>query len=368
MRRVRHWLRIAAVLVLLALAGGFLFAWSGLYNVAASRGHYPFTEWLLTFVMENSVEARAPFMEAPPALDDPDLIRLGAAHFQGHCASCHGAPGIDPDPVMQAALPPAPDLGPTDGRWSDKELFWIVQNGIKYTGMPAWPTLARADEVWAVVAFVKRYATLDEESYRALLGGRLDDEAIRRRVASEDFPGIAESCLLCHGTAEARPISDLVPVLQGQSSADLANALIAFKDGTRPSGIMQSMAAALGDADLSRLAEYYAGLKRPEQPAMLAPPSELGRTLAERGVPEREIPPCLACHRHDADPAFPRLAGQNASYLANQIRLWRKGINTGTPAAEIMAPIARRLNDTEIDAISAYFAALSDDAAEGMPP
>jgi cytochrome c553 len=368
MKRLRHWLRIAAILVLLGFAGAFLFAWSGLYNVAASRGHFPVTEWLLGFVMENSVESRAPFLEDPPALDDPDLIRLGAAHFQGHCASCHGAPGVGPDPVMQAALPPAPDLGPTDGHWTDKELFWIVRNGIKYTGMPAWPALERDDEVWAVVAFLKRYSALDEGSYRTLLGGRLDDPEIRRRVAAEDFPGVAESCLLCHGTAEAPPISDLVPILQGQSPAYLSNSLVAFRDGTRPSGIMQSMAAALGDVDISRLAEFYAGLRRPEPPAVLPTASALGRTIAVEGVPEREIPPCLACHGRDADPAFPRLAGQNASYLANQLRLWKKGLNARTPAAEIMAPIARRLGDSEIEAVAAYLAGLSADAAEGTPP
>jgi cytochrome c553 len=368
MKRLRRWLRVAAVLIVLALAGGLLFAWSGLYNVAASHGHFAVTEWLLTVVMENSVAARAPFMDTPPALDNPDLIRLGAAHFQVHCATCHGAPGTDPDPVMQAALPPAPDLGPTDGKWSDKELFWIVQNGIKYTGMPAWPTLQRDDEVWAVVAFLKRYATLDADSYRALLGGRLDDPDIRRRVAAEGFPGIAESCLLCHGTAEARPISELVPTLQGQSAAYLAAALTAFRDGTRPSGIMQSMAAALGDEEISRLAKFSAGLRRPEQPAALAPASELGRTIAVEGVPGREIPPCLSCHRRDADPAFPRLAGQNEAYLINQLRLWKRGVNTATPGAGIMAPIAQRLDEAEIEAVAAYFAGLSGDAAEGVPP
>ena len=49
--------------------GGFLFAWSGLYNVAASRGHWGIVEYALAFVMQNSVETRAMAIEAP-ALDD----------------------------------------------------------------------------------------------------------------------------------------------------------------------------------------------------------------------------------------------------------------------------------------------------------
>ena len=368
MKRWRHWLRIAAVLIVVAIGGGFLFAWSGLYNVGASRGHFAITEWVLAFVMENSVETRAPLVEDPPALDNPDLIRLGAAHFQIECASCHGAPGVAPNPVMQVALPPAPDLLAVDREWSDKQLFWIVQHGIKYTGMPAWPTLQRDDEVWAVVAFLKQLGGLDAVSYRNLIKGGQDDVENRRRVAAENLPDIAESCLGCHGTADSAPISGLVPSLQGQSSDFLAAALTAFRDGSRPSGIMQPMAAALAEDETRRLAEFYAGLRRPERPVNPAPASEPGRTIAVDGIPGSEVPPCLSCHGQDADPSFPRLAGQNKAYLVNQLRLWKKGINTVTPGADIMAPIAQRLHEAEIEAVAAYFAGLDEAPVAETPP
>ncbi len=367
MRRWRHWLRIAAILIMLAAGGGFLFAWSGLYNVAASSGHFAITEWLLAFVMQNSAEARAPLVNDPPPLDDPALIRLGAAHFQIECVSCHGAPGIKPSPVMQAALPAAPYLAAIDLKWSDKELFWVVQHGIKYTGMPGWPTLQREDEVWALVAFLKDLGRLDATAYRDLAFNTVAEADAKRRIADGNLPDMAQQCFRCHGSAEAAPISALVPSLNGQSPDYLVAALAAYAEGTRPSGIMQPMAATLGDDDRRKLAEFYAGRPKLAPASTAGSATDLGRTIAVDGIPDKGIPACLSCHGHDADASFPRLAGQSAPYLANQLRLWRKGVNTATPGAEIMAPIAQRLDEAAVDAVAAYFASLADDSA-GSPP
>ena len=53
-------------------------------------------------------------------------------------------------------LPPPPELSKAAKEWKDEELFWIVKHGIKYTGMPSWVAAERDDEVWSVVAFLKR--------------------------------------------------------------------------------------------------------------------------------------------------------------------------------------------------------------------
>jgi hypothetical protein len=115
-----------------------LIATLGLYSVAASKGHLVIVERLLHFGMQRSVKAHAPDIDPPP-LDDIHRIRLGAAHFHAGCAYCHGAPDRRINPISARMLPPPPDLSGEVGKWTDQELFWIVQNGIKYAGMPAWP-------------------------------------------------------------------------------------------------------------------------------------------------------------------------------------------------------------------------------------
>lgn len=51
--------------------------------------------------------------------------------------------------------PPAMDLNsPHVQRWSDAELFWITQNGVRLTGMPAWKAIMSEEDTWKVVDFI----------------------------------------------------------------------------------------------------------------------------------------------------------------------------------------------------------------------
>src|SRR5690606_2166263 len=104
--------------------------------------------WFIEFALRRSVATHS-FSITVPALQDPDLIRLGAGHFAGGCAPCHGAPERPRNPIVRQMLPAPPSLSVAAAAWAPEELFWIVQNGLKYTGMPAWTAPARDDEVWA---------------------------------------------------------------------------------------------------------------------------------------------------------------------------------------------------------------------------
>ena len=187
-------------------AAVLLIAWSGVYNIAASRGHWAIVEWFLTFGMHNSVAVRAHSIEPPP-LDDSNLFTLGAAHFHSGCAYCHGAPGMPISPVAQRMLPPPPDLSGVTRQWKDGELFWIVKHGIKYTGMPAWVSQQRDDEVWAVVAFLKRLPDMDAQAYRALaMGGLTIAPQSGREIATAEATSEAVSaCARCTAPRTAGP-------------------------------------------------------------------------------------------------------------------------------------------------------------------
>ncbi|TCR65708.1 cytochrome c553 [Bosea sp. BK604] len=348
-------------LVVLAGAGALLVAWLGLYNVAASSGHWPIVERFLRFGMENSVKARASG-EPAPSLDDDDLIRLGAGHFHAGCAFCHGAPGTPISPVAAGMMPSPPDLKQRVGHWRDQDLFRIVKHGIKYAGMPAFPVLGRDDEVWAVVAFLRRLPVLDEAGYRALAAGEVEEEPqsgqeIATGEASEE--GAIGACARCHG-AQTGPKSRLVPNLHGQPREMLAEALKSYASRERQSGVMQTMAAGLTEQSINRLAGYYAGLPPVAQRPLATEPDaarmERGRKLAEEGEVSGEIPACLSCHAPGRSPLYPRLAGQSARYLAGQLHVWKSGLNDRTALGAIMAPIARRLSADQIADVAAFLA------------
>ena len=369
MRIVLTWRR----LVILAVVGGALgmaFAWSGLFNVAASSGHWAITNWFLHYAMRQSVETHAMGVEGPP-LDDPALVHRGAGHYATGCAPCHGAPGVPQSPVALEMTPEPPYLPPRIPQWEANELFWIVRHGVKFTGMPAWVALEREDEVWAMVAFLRQLPEMTPEAYRDLaLGAPLMEasaHALDRgldRLADPFEPVLAE-CARCHGRDGVGRGVGAFPRLAGQSELYLLATLEAYAAGRRHSGIMQPAAAQLSEAEMRRLAEHYASA-HDASPRHSEPPAteivELGEAIARDGVPADGIPPCHTCHEPSTGaryPYYPTLRGQTADYLAQQLLLFRAGIRGGTAYAHIMEAIAGRMSDGQIEAVAAYFATAS---------
>jgi cytochrome c553 len=349
------WRRLL-ILAVLALLGGLLFAWSGLFNVGASTGHWAITDWFLHYAMRQSVATHAGGIEPPP-LDDPALVHRGAGHYASGCAPCHGAPGQQRSPIAVAMTPPPPFLPEKIPQWQPNELFWIVRHGVKFTGMPAWAALPRSDEVWAMVAFLLRLPGMDAETYRALALGEVadgqGDDAGLAALADPFEPVLAE-CARCHGRDGRGRGGGAFPILAGQSEAYLFASLQAYAQGDRHSGIMQPAAAPLDAGQMRRLAAHYAQAGALAADAAADGP---GAEIARRGVPADGIPACIACHEPPGGryPAYPALRGQTPAYLAQQLRLFRAGIRGGTPYAHIMATIARRLSNAQIDAVAAYF-------------
>jgi cytochrome c553 len=347
LRRAAASLAVAALALVCAL---FLFALSGLYDIAASREHLAPIRQVLEIAKRRSVAVYSAFVEVP-RLDDSGLVKLGAGHFAMGCAPCHGAPGAAVGPIAKRMQPAPPDLSQIAPTWSSQELFWIVRNGLKYTGMPAWPA-ARDDEVWTVVAFLRVLPALDAGDYAAMTGGTRSDLT---QLDSHDAS--VRNCARCHGDASATPVSLLVPSLNGQSAAYLELALTNYADGRRPSGIMQPIAASVEAADRSRLAAFYAALTPSVRTATTATDAriEQGHRIATAGVPGRRIPACLTCHGDSGRATYPRLAGQSGAYLASQLRLLQTDARAHTPQGAIMTPIARLLSPEEIEAVAAYF-------------
>jgi cytochrome c553 len=246
----------------LAIAGGAvlvaasLFVWIGLFDVAASTKHSPPVEFLLHFVMRRSVLFHAPEL-AVPNLNDPSLLVLGALHYAGTCAACHGAPGQLASPVAQQMTPVPPALYSARQDFDPSQLFWIIKNGVKFTAMPAWPTPGRDDEIWAMVAFVEQLPTLTQTAYAALVGDARTSWLPSRPAIAAGFD--PSPCAPCHG-ANGRGRAGIIASIAGRSENELEAALSGYRDGSRPSGIMQPYAATLSDQQVIAAARYYAGL------------------------------------------------------------------------------------------------------------
>ncbi|MFL6623247.1 MAG: c-type cytochrome [Sulfurifustis sp.] len=164
---MKRWFALSTVLVVVIVVGISGFFLLGFYDVGATRSHSRPANWTMHTVMRQSVRRHAADVPAPPAKSAATL-REGAQHYREMCVECHGAPGMSAGDVGKGLMPPAPDLAKTATSWSRQELFWIIKNGVRFTGMPAWGESADDEEIWALAAFVETLPQLDPEQYRAM--------------------------------------------------------------------------------------------------------------------------------------------------------------------------------------------------------
>ena len=159
------------VFVALLAAAGLPFMCSGIYDVSATTPDKGLIRWALVTTQRHSVHRAVAAIKGKipvPNLEDPKRIRTGLVHYHEMCTPCHGAPGVKISEIGQGLNPDPPELSDA-GHDAPEETFWVVKNGIKMTGMPAFGVTHTDDEVWAIVAFVRRMGKLSPPQYQAMV-------------------------------------------------------------------------------------------------------------------------------------------------------------------------------------------------------
>jgi mono/diheme cytochrome c family protein len=108
---------------------------------------------------------------ANPVPDTPEVLAQGRAHWADHCAICHGNDGAGDTQMGKRTYPPAPDMRqPETQQMTDGELFYIIQNGIRLSGMPAWGGGSGHDEEdsWKLVRFIRHLPQLTVEEKKEM--------------------------------------------------------------------------------------------------------------------------------------------------------------------------------------------------------
>jgi cytochrome c553 len=167
-------------------------------------------------------------------------------------------------------------------------------------------------------------------------------------------------CAACHGDNGRTPVAG-VPALAGQMPQYLVEQLKDFRSQTRVEAgtraYMWGVSALLDDATIGGLADYFGAQTpaagRPAQPALL----RLGRQLFTEGAGAHGVRACAACHGDHAEgqAAFPRLAGQQASYVYAQLKGFAGKLR---PHGVVMKVETSQMTDAQMRAVAAYVQSL----------
>ncbi len=198
-------------LAVLGVVGGILFVWFGIFNVAATSKHWDITTEILELALDRSIAARSQNISVPPDITDKARIERGAANYDEMCSQCHLAPGVETSELHQGLYPQPPVL------YKDEEFpgelvesFWVIKNGIKMTGMPAWLENNSDEQIWDMVAFIAAMidSNMTPEQYQAMVdsgmhthkeGGHMDggsageQETGQHMGTDEEKPGHDEA-------------------------------------------------------------------------------------------------------------------------------------------------------------------------------
>lgn len=157
---------IGALAIVIAVSASVFF-FGGFYNVAANEADSGFVNWVLIKVRTASI-ARYAGVTPSVNLDDPAIVQAGARAYAAHgCINCHGAPGVGWQKFSEGLNPGPPDLKDLSNAREPGQLFWVVRNGIKMTGMPSFQVAGVDDkEIWSLVAFIKKLPNVSEAEFK----------------------------------------------------------------------------------------------------------------------------------------------------------------------------------------------------------
>lgn len=178
---------VVLTVALMALAGVIYLRSSGL----STRGNPPTFEATVARAARKMAIPAAARVRPNPVPFSAEALADGMNHFADHCAICHANDGSGDTEMGRGFYPKAPDMRlPATQEQTDGELFYVIEHGIRFTGMPAWGTGTADGESssWRLVHFLRHLPTLTPAELAAMTARNpRSPEEIRFEIEEERF-------------------------------------------------------------------------------------------------------------------------------------------------------------------------------------
>src|SRR5215216_1159781 len=155
-------LLLVAILVVLTV---IVFIWIGSRGISA-KAQPGRVETVVARTMRHLAIPRGARERQNPVSRSADVVKEGLAHYADHCAACHANDGSGETELGLGLYPKPPDMRLQATQFlTDGELFYIIENGVRLTGMPAWSTGTEEGTAatWHLVHFIRELPRLTPE-------------------------------------------------------------------------------------------------------------------------------------------------------------------------------------------------------------
>jgi mono/diheme cytochrome c family protein len=177
----------AGLIVVLLLGAGFWLSGMVSHCCGARQSPSPAEAALARRLRSWSLPAGAK-QRRNPVTTSPQVLQESARHFADHCASCHGNDGDGNTEIGRNLYPSAPDMREAATQeLSDGELYYIIHNGVRWTGMPAWGEPGNDNDLdsWKLVLFIRHLPSLTADELRDMEGFNPKSDADRNEEKEE---------------------------------------------------------------------------------------------------------------------------------------------------------------------------------------
>ncbi len=190
---------IVAATLVVELIVAVIFIWTGLYNVSTLSPDPGPLKWVFSTTSRNSIEHHAKGIIVPQDVKalsegsasgdsqaDSSMIAEGFDHYNDMCITCHAGPGLSKSEAGIGLYPQAPDLARSAKELPPQDLFWVIKNGVKSTGMPGFAKTHSDSKIWAMVAFLEKMKNMTPQQYAAMQNANSSMKSMNMKMHMSD--------------------------------------------------------------------------------------------------------------------------------------------------------------------------------------
>jgi mono/diheme cytochrome c family protein len=164
---MRNFILGIIVTILAIFAGGYFFMKMGFVDFSADQQPSSTERHFAMAAVDASTDRHASDQKNPLQPTEENIV-AGSILYRNHCAGCHGTPSNPDGRFGHSFNPPVPQFFKEGADMADNQNFYIIQHGIRWTGMPAWKNTLSENETWQIIAFLSHLEKLPPAAQKEL--------------------------------------------------------------------------------------------------------------------------------------------------------------------------------------------------------